>query len=453
LFLNLIKFIQERVISLLVIYLIKVKRGENKMHKKVLMLIFLILLIFLSTSSTMAEQITLKFMGWEASPLETNSIKTGLNEFMTANPDIKVEYTPVPFDEFHSKLLTMMAGNSAPDVFFLASAFYRDFAARNVLVDLTDKVDSQIGIDNFIPSSQTKMLVNNKIYGVSSCTVSPVLFYNKNLFDKANLSYPPADPAKMWNWDKFVDVAKKLTIKSGKRTQQFGVFGFQNFWWTTVLSNGASVFTDDYSKITLQEPAAQEALQKIVDLRKKDGVAPAGNFLENSGMNTAQMLQTGKVAMVVDGSWALQELAKMDFPIGVAPLPKLKDTITTGQAHLHAIWKGSKHKEAAWKLVKFLSSSKYQTNLVKVGLWMPNRKAMYTPEGIKKWYNPKVHPANFKALTDYFLNAKLEPSVIAPQEAWDVLTTEELEKIWYANQPVKEVTESMQDRINNLLNQ
>lgn len=42
------------------------------------------------------KQVTLQFMGWEASPLETAAVKKGLDAFMKQNPNIKIEYQPVP---------------------------------------------------------------------------------------------------------------------------------------------------------------------------------------------------------------------------------------------------------------------------------------------------------------------------------------------------------------------
>lgn len=421
------------------------------MRKNLTFIFILTFSLLLFSVIVMAGEVTIRFMGWEASHLETQSVLNGIKVFEERNPGVKVEYTPVAQEQYISKLLTMMAGGTAPDVFFLESNTYRDVAARGELLDLTDLVEEEIGIDSFIPLAQDKMLIDGHIYGVSSCTVSPVLYYNKDLFDKAGVPYPPADPEEAWTWDEFVDVAKKLTIKEGGRTQQYGVFGFQKFWYTVVFSNGGEVFNEDYTEVLVNQPKAQEAIQKIVDLRKIHGVVPEGNFLEQSGMNTAQMLQTGRVAMVVDGTWALQELATMDFPVGMAVLPKLETTITCGQAHLHCVWTGSKHKDIAWKFTEFLSSTEYQLGLVKSGLWMPNRKDMYTTEGIEEWFTPGVHPENFRDLVPYILNARLEPEVKVPRKVWDILTKEELEKIWFADQPVEEVTEIMVDRVNPLL--
>jgi multiple sugar transport system substrate-binding protein len=399
---------------------------------------------------TAGEVVTLKFMGWEASPLETQSVKKGLELFMQQHPNIKVEYQPVPNTQYPQKLLTMLAGNAAPDVFFLGATEYRAFQKRDVLLDLTSRFQKEMKLDDFIPSSAKIMDINGKIYGVSACTVSPVLFYNKDVFDKANVPYPPSDPNKAWTWDEFRDAAKKLTIKNGDKVTQYGAFGLENFYMTTaeIFSNGGKLFNQDGTKMALNSPEVKQVMQSVLDLRVKEGVSPTAKTLESIGMKANQMLQTGKVAMVVDGSWSLQELAAMKFSVGVAPLPKIKDAMTHGQSHLHAVAAKTKHPEEAWELVKFLSSDEYQIMNIKEGLWMPNHKSLYTEEGIKKWYNDAVYPKDFKELVPYFANAEAYPFAMITQNKVNDIITEETDKLWYTGQSVDDTMKNIETRSN-----
>jgi multiple sugar transport system substrate-binding protein len=400
--------------------------------------------------TTKEETVTLQFMGWEASPLETESVKKGLEKFMQLHPNIKVDYQPVPGAQYAQKLLTMLAGNAAPDVFFLGATDYRSFQQRNVLLDLTPMFETEMTINDFIPSSAAIMSIEGKIYGVSSCTVSPVLYYNKDLFDKANLPYPPSDPAKAWTWQQFRDAAKQLTVTKGDKVEQYGAFGFENFYMTTsqIFSNGGKLFSDDAKSMLINSPETNEVLQAIHDLRVVDGVAPTAKTLESIGMSPTQMLQTGKVAMMVNGSWALQELASMNFPVGVAALPKFKDAVTHGQAHVHSAWANTKHPREAWELVKFLSSEEYQIDLISEGLWMPNRTSLYTEEGIAKWYNESVHPEGFRDLVPYFLDAQPYPFTLIRHNKVNDIIGEETDKLWYAGQSVADTTKNIETRAN-----
>lgn len=394
--------------------------------------------------------VTLKFMGWEASPLETKSVKKGIETFQAANPNIKVDYTPVPGAQYTSKLLTMMAGNAAPDTFFCSSADYRAFQKRGVLLDLTSSFNAEFKKDEFIPSSMQIMEINGKIFGISSCTVSPVLYYNKDIFDKLKMAYPPSDPAKAWTWEEFAANAKKLTLKEGGKVTQYGAYGLENFYMTTalILANGGKIFNDDITKSSLNSPETKQVLQAILDLRKKDGACPENKTLQDIGMKPAQMLQTGKVAMMVDGSWALQELATMKFPVGVGVLPKFKNAQTHGQAHVHSAWAKTSHPQEAWKFLGFLSSEQYQSDLIREGLWMPNRKSLYSEEGVAKWYNKSVHPDGFKDMVPYFADAAVYPFALTDKSKINDINTEEMDKFWYSNQSVDDTAANIEKRVN-----
>lgn len=424
--------------------------------KRCFALLLAVSMVFLLSMAVIAqEQVTLKFMGWEASPLETASVTAGLEQFMRENPHIKVEYTPVAGD-YDAKLLTMMAGHAAPDVFFQRCATYRDFQKRGALLDLTDYFYEEMSMDEFIPMSQESMLIDGRIYGLSSCNTAAVLFYNQEIFDEAGLPYPPNRVEDAWTWDEFVDIARQLTIVEDGRTVQYGVYGFKTDWfWADpimVLSNGGQVLSDDYRALALDSPEAKEALVKVRALQE-EGIMPTAMALEQTGMNPAQMLQTGRIAMLVDGSWALQELAAMDFPVGIGVLPIMEKPVTVGQAHLHSIWSHTKHPEEAWELVKFLSSREYQTDLVRSGLWLPNRVDMYDEENLHVWLNPEVYPEGFAGMLDYFTEYEvLMPAVMVPQEALDIIM-EELDNFFFDDQDIETVVARMKRRVTPILEQ
>ncbi|WP_123039661.1 ABC transporter substrate-binding protein [Cohnella candidum] len=397
------------------------------------------------------EQVTLKFMGWEVSPLETESVKKGLDLFMKENPNIKVEYTTIPGGtQYVAKMQALVLGNEAPDVFFLQSDYYRDFVKRKSLLDITDRVNNEGVADDLIDSAVKLSTVDNKYYGIEACIVAPVVYYNKDLFDKAGVAYPPTDPNKAWTWQEFADAAKKLTVKNGSKVDQYGVYGLENYYMTIaeIMSNGGNWFSEDLKKSAANTPEVKEVLQAIADLRKKDGVSPEAKLLTNSGMSPAQMLQTGKIAMLVDGSWSLQELSHMNFKVGMGVLPKFKDAVTHGQAHLHVASANTKHPEEAWKLIKFLSSEEYQLQNVKAGLWLPNHKSLYTEEGIQKWLTAGVHPDGFKDMIPYFTSSKPYPYALLSSQKIQEDTTAELDKFFIGNQSVDDTVKNIETLAN-----
>ncbi len=414
-----------------------------------------VLLVLMMVSGAMAEVTTITFMGWEASPLETKAVEAGIAKFEELNPDIKVQYTPgLAGAEYVAKLLSTVAGNSTPDVFFIAAEDYRTFASKGVLEELTGKFTDNYSLDDFIPSVQDIMNIDGKVYGIQSCIVAPIVYYNKDIFDKLGVPYPDADPNNAMTAADFRELCKKLTVKNGDTVETYGVYGLEAGWLTVypfMMSNGIKPYTDDYMTSTFNTPETGEVLSWIRDIRVVDGSAPDATTLENIGMSAAQMLQTGKVAMIIDGSWALQQLSQMDFNIGMAPLPKFKVAVTDSFAHLHAISAASSHKEEAWKFVQFLSGMDYQGALVSEGLWMPNRKSMYEPETVKQWYREDVHGDSYMKMLDYFKNSVVGPMALQKSNKCQSILTEETDMFFKDGQPLDVTLQNIQDRTNEVL--
>ena len=203
------------------------------------------------------EQIELTFMSWEASPLESQSIQAGLDGFRATHPNVTVKYVTSPFAQHHTKLRTMMAAGTAPDVFYLNPDYQRDFIAAGQLMDLSSMFSDLWDINDFIPSSREKIMVgegaDTKIYGVDVCTVGPVLYYNKKMFDEAGVPYPPTKAEDQWTWDEFIQNISKLTKVENGQTVQYGTANFEenmNLYTSQEMlaSNGASWFNEDFSR-------------------------------------------------------------------------------------------------------------------------------------------------------------------------------------------------------------
>ncbi len=102
---------------------------------------------------------------------------------------------------------------------------------------------------------------------------------------------------------------------------------------------------------------------------------------ENIGsLNASAIFSAGKAAMVPDGSWMISTYRDTSkFGFGFAPLPKGPEgrkSMFNGLAD--SIWSGSKHKDEAWKWVKYVGSSECQTIVGEAGVVFPAR-----PEGDK----------------------------------------------------------------------
>lgn len=393
----------------------------------------------------------ISMLGW-GSPLEKQNVDTALKLFQERNPGITVDWLHTPQD-YPTKLKTMLAGGTPPDIFWANNVW--DYVSRGVVKEITDNVKQDPNLskpDYFLePQEQDRATLNGKWYGIGSCWVIHHLYYNADILQKAGVEPPSSDPAKAWTWDQFLDAARKLTVDgNGKHpneagfdpnnVQQWGVSwpngGIQRD--ALVFSNGGEAFAKDYT-CKYGEPAAVEAIQMLADLATKHHVAPQTAQTEQLGMSSQQMLASGKLGILADGSWALQDIAKLGFKYGCGVLPKLKTPMTAGTAHLHVISKGTKNPEAAWKLLAFLSSDDYQRGLCKAGLWLPSHTSLLTPEGLRSWITPGVHPEGYeKIATDYLTkNMKVQYQPAGYEESTQIITSA-LDPVWIGQKTAKD---------------
>lgn len=94
------------------------------------------------------KAVTIRYGVWMSEQLD--GIKAQIAAFEKKYPNIKVKLEHVPWEDYWTKLQTMMAGGDCWDVFTMDTGFYLpDYVARNALVDITpyinrDKVDLSV---------------------------------------------------------------------------------------------------------------------------------------------------------------------------------------------------------------------------------------------------------------------------------------------------------------------
>ena len=80
------------------------------------------------------------------------------------------------------------------------------------------------------------------------------------------------------------------------------------------------------------------------------------------------MLENRKLAMAVDGTYALAWTHKINADLGVACLPKMKQTGTVVVADVRAAMNSTKHPDEAYKWVRMTANPVYQSTFLKIGL-------------------------------------------------------------------------------------
>jgi multiple sugar transport system substrate-binding protein len=414
------------------------------------------------------DNVEISMMGW-GSPLEDANVQAGLESFEEQNPGITVEWIHTPDAQDHEvKLKTAIAGGTAPDVFWATPL--QDFVALGGCMDVTDRIEADpvLGAEDYFlqPQESERATVNGKWFGIGSCWVAPHLYYNADLLAEAGIDPPSPNPAEAWTFDHFKEVGQQLTVDSEGRHPGDEGFDIQNVsqWgvsWPTfnialagaIYSNGGYTWGTDYTA-GHGSPEALAAIQAIADLTQVDQIAPVPATFEQMGMDAWTALATGNVAIIVDGSWALQDISKLEFNYGCGVLPVFQEPATVMLAHCHIVSSDTDQPEEAWKLLAYLSSDEYQLGLIKAGLWLPSHTSLMTPEGIASWLTEGVHPEGYDLIvTDYLRNYGHNLFYPAGYLEANDLITAALDPVWIGEQTAQEalVDSGVMDEISALL--
>lgn len=253
---------------------------------------------------------------------EDEGVRAAIEIFMEENPGIAVEWRHIPdAGEYSRVLLTDIAAGTAPDTSFIVADQYETLRENGLLMDLTDRIaaDPLLGQENYFLPQEAERCADDegRWHGIGSTWVAIHTYYNAEIFEEAGITPPGFADDEIWDWDTFVENCKQLTKDSQGRHPDDSGFDSDDIvqfavdwplWWqpvgSLIHSNGGQLFTDD-GLIGLDSPEALDALQKLADLVHLHHVAPRSAVLTDLGMNNTQMIDSGRLAMAVDGSWAL----------------------------------------------------------------------------------------------------------------------------------------------------
>ncbi|HEY3268892.1 MAG TPA: sugar ABC transporter substrate-binding protein [Armatimonadota bacterium] len=358
-----------------------------------------------------------------------------VDEFMHENPDIRVRIVHVP-QNYIQKLQIMVAGGTAPDVFFLPDADFPAFVVKKTMMPLDGFISksSVIRTKDFWPTALTRYSYDGRRLGRGTLYALPkdigpfAMFYNKDLFRKAGLPYPSAKKA--MTWDEAVSLWKKLTIPDRDHPGVIEQFGVANYTWeSAVWSNGGEVLSPDGRRFVMADDARSvEALQWVADLGNRFHCAPSSR--EARSFDPGPMFDTGKLACLVAGRWNVPHYRKLSFDWDVAPIPMSPRARTwtgwSGSVGL-AMSRNCTRQREAWKLIEFLAGPHGQSVQAKTGFQIPNQRYLAFT---KVFLQPDQRPQHAEVFIEGARNQRPGVLTNAPTNEWADEFFQRITPIW-----------------------
>jgi alpha-1,4-digalacturonate transport system substrate-binding protein len=312
---------------------------------------------------------------------------------------VKVEVVDVPYDDLNTKVRNAALAKDLPAL------------GRMPAIDPT-WLDSTVDLKSVAEKDKVNMALaavdaDGKVISLPSDLTAVGLYLNKDLFDKAGVTYPTSD-ADIWTWDEFVAAVKQVQAKSDAKygmvmdrsshrlssmLYEFGSEGFNP-------DPQGQYQTNDQTKVAL------EYFKKLND----DKFMPRSVWLSEA--DPSALFKSGKVAAYYSGSWQIADFAKniKDFePISVY-LPKEKVRAANyGTAANMVVFDGTGQEEKATEFLTWLYAPEQYAELAKIGGFLP------VVEGVKVDYT-----TNAKAFQLYNDEIAATPAFVGEQKKRDL---------------------------------
>ncbi|HEY5320403.1 MAG TPA: sugar ABC transporter substrate-binding protein [Galbitalea sp.] len=392
-----------------------------------------------STAATKADSapVTITYTNFISAGANVGNLTTIVKAFEKANPGITVKVKTVPYASYGTALQTDLAAGSAADVFDIDGASnYESLQANGQLAELKGvdgKVYSQALLDTYATSG--------KQYGLPTSFSDVVLYYNKDLFDAAGVSYPTSS----WTWKDETAAAQKITNKAE------GVWGDHqpvtyNEYYKTLVQNGASFLTKNGKKAAFNTPAGLEAAKWLVD--KSGTTMPTIAEGQGTADFDTNLFATGKLGMLHTGIWVFGNFAKGPANWDIAVEPGNTKSASAVFSNAIGVYAQSKHIAAAQKWAVYMSSSNEEVNVrLDTGWELPTiadstKLATYLKKGA---------PANRQAVFDAAKKIAPAPLLGANSSAIQDAMTAELIEAQAGRETVQQALDKAETKINALL--
>ena len=313
------------------------------------------------------DQVTLNWALWDWAA--TAYYQPLIDAYEATHPNVKIEYTDLGSQDYSTVLQTQLSGGGTDfDIVTIKDIpGYTNLIGANLILPLDDFIKSS-AIDTSAYGGVVEALaLDGKVYGLPFRSDFWLVYYNKDIFDKAGVAYPTND----MTLAQFDDMARSVTSGFGADK----VYGTHfHVWRSTVelpsiLDGKHTVIADDYS---FMKPYYERVLAL-----QNDGIIQSYAALKTSNTHYSGPFYNQQIATLPMGSWFIGTqiakvksgeskavnwgIAKFPHPDGVAA-GTTAATITALSVPVN-----STKQEAALDFVKFVSGPEGAAVVAKTG--------------------------------------------------------------------------------------
>ena len=388
-----------------------------------------------------ADEIQLLVFG---APEELRAYRELIDAFERAQGDVQIQLIEASDRvDLIARLATSFSGGDPPDLFIINYRFYGQFASKGVIEPMQPLLDAsdEFGADDFYQVALDAFRDDSgQLVCMPQNASSLVVYYNRDLFLANGVDEPTAG----WTWDDMVDRARQLTADTdgdgvidrhglGVEASLIRVAPF-------VWSNGGEIVDDNDhpTRLTMDSPAAIDALNAFLALRTEHAVVPGEEDVESE--DDESRFANGRLAMVMSSrrsTTTFREAATFDWD--VVPLPVFGSSTGILHSDAYCMAESSDHQDAAWRFVEFAVGVQGAPIISESGRTVPSLIAVAESPA---FLDASAKPAHSQVFLDTIPTIRLLPFVSTWPEIEDV-TAGILETALYAGTDAVTVVREM----------
>jgi multiple sugar transport system substrate-binding protein len=313
----------------------------------------------------------------------------GLLAPFTEKTGIKVETEVVGWDVMQDRIRNAAVSGEGPDITQAGTTQVPFFAALGGFEDLSGRVEDIGGAAAYPDGvwATTQLAGQDGTYAVPWFTEARAIYYRKDVLEQAGV-----DPATAFqDWDSMQStlqaVKDKVPAVDGQPIQPFGspgkkAYDLVHHVMPFVWDAGGAELSPDNTQSTIDTPQAAQGVEFMAGLLQKGLYDKAQ--LQRDGTQVENQFKGGRIAVWIGGPWTYASSARGDDEnwvpaarknVGIAPMPSAPggDAYTfVGGSNL-MMFKSAENKDAAWEVMKYMSSDDFQTKYAELLGMFPSR--------------------------------------------------------------------------------
>ena len=348
-------------------------------RKFTLLLLSLLFLLSIAVPAVAQDTVTIDF--WIPSGRGRDEGTAAVVEaFEAQNPNIKVEVTAIPFNEFFPSLQVALAGNNPPDAALINGTSIQFFAYNGALLPLDDMF-TEDDMEDFMSDLVEMVTYDGQMYGAPWNNAANVMYYNVDMFEAAGVEAPKT-LEDGWTWPEFVENVN-IVREAAEGEEVWGMVGLNNpmsntfFTWTIIRSNSSpgeplwESIAPDFTTLDgyINTPEAFEAYEFYQSLYT-EGFMPSDDIPDAFGNG----LTVTYFAIPPTGS--VLSRAFPDLNWDVMPVPYLKTPLSHTGSFAPGIAAKSDNPEEAMQFVHFFTNPEGYLTYHTVTQGVPGRKSL-----------------------------------------------------------------------------